>query len=103
VVKEGQGPLLPEGSRAVVHFVGRLESDGRVFDSTRDRNEPLQVVLGKGELIKGWELQLPKMKVGERGLLKCPPNLAYGKTGIGNGFIPPNSTLIFDIEILSYK
>lgn len=103
LVKAGEGPLLPEGSRVTVHYVGTFDNNQVVFESTRDRNEPLQVTIGKRELIKGWEIQLPKMKVGERGVLICPPDMAYGKNGVGNGFIPPNSTLVFDIEVLSYR
>jgi FKBP-type peptidyl-prolyl cis-trans isomerase len=100
-IKEGTGPSVNSGQRVSVHYVGTF-TDGRSFDSSRPRNEPLEFVLGAPGLIDGWGEGIPGMKVGEIRKLTIPPDLAYGPQG-RPGAIPPNSTLVFEIELLSIK
>lgn len=98
---EGTGPNPQKGQRAVVHYIGTLE-DGTKFDSSVDRNEPYEFPIGVGRVIKGWDEGVMGMKVGGRRKLIIPSNLGYGARGAG-GVIPPNATLIFDIELLGVK
>ncbi|WP_374045176.1 FKBP-type peptidyl-prolyl cis-trans isomerase [Geobacter sp. AOG1] len=94
----GTGISPDQGKTAKVHYTGWLK-DGTKFDSSLDRNEPFSFVVGKGEVIKGWDEGVKSMKVGGKRRLIVPSQLAYGKKGAG-GVIPPGATLIFEIELL---
>uniref|UniRef100_UPI00398F5DD1 peptidyl-prolyl cis-trans isomerase FKBP1A-like n=1 Tax=Pristiophorus japonicus TaxID=55135 RepID=UPI00398F5DD1 len=95
----GDGRTFPKtGQTCVVHYVGTL-MDGTKFDSSRDRNAPFKFIIGRKAVIKGWEEGLSRMSVGQRAILTCTPDFAYGVSG-HPGVIPPNSTLIFDVELL---
>ncbi len=88
------------GDVVFAHYVGMLE-DGTVFDSSRERGEPLGFPLGEGRVILGWDLGLVGMKVGEIRRLTIAPELAYGAKGTPDGSIPPNATLIFEVELIA--
>ncbi len=97
----GSGKTAAPGRRVSVHYEGFLE-DGTKFDSSVDRGRPFEIELGKNRVIKGWEEGLPGMRVGGRRRLTIPAALGYGARGAG-GKIPPNSTLIFEIELLEVQ
>ncbi len=101
IVKEGQGPMPKNGQTLVVHYIGTLP-DGTKFDSSRDRGQPFPFVLGAGKVIRGWDEAFAAMKVGTRAIITIPPALAYGPRGAGK-VIPPNATLIFDVELLEAR
>ena len=94
----GEGPAVQAGQTVRVHYTGWLP-DGTEFDSSRNRNEHLEVTVGVGNVIPGWDEGLQGMQVGGQRKLVIPPNLAYGDRGAG-GVIPPGATLVFDVELL---
>ena len=97
----GNGPEIKIHYKIKVNYRGFFE-DGTEFDSSYKRNKPLEFQIGLRQVIPGWEIGLMGMKVGGKRILKIPPSLAYGVKGVGD-LIPPNSTLIFEIEILNIK
>ncbi|MCG7973976.1 MAG: FKBP-type peptidyl-prolyl cis-trans isomerase [Candidatus Thiodiazotropha taylori] len=96
---EGDGQLAESGQRVSVHYTGWL-LEGDKFDSSVDRNQPFEFALGKGMVIRGWDEGVAGMKVGGKRRLTIPPQLGYGAQGAG-GVIPPNATLVFDVELLA--
>jgi FKBP-type peptidyl-prolyl cis-trans isomerase len=99
-VKIGTGDAVEKGNTVSVHYVGTLQ-DGYEFDNSNKRGEPFEFTVGEGRVIKGWEEGLIGMKVGGERILVIPPEMAYGKNGIGP--IPPDSTLVFSISLLEIK
>jgi FKBP-type peptidyl-prolyl cis-trans isomerase len=97
-VTVGKGPAAKAGDKVKVHYTGTL-TNGTEFDSSRKRNQPFEFVLGQGRVIKGWDQGVAGMKVGGKRKLTIPPSLGYGARGAG-GSIPPNSTLLFDVELV---
>ncbi|XP_031559951.1 12 kDa FK506-binding protein-like [Actinia tenebrosa] len=101
VLRPGDGTLPKKGQKVFVHYTGTL-TNGKKFDSSRDRNKEFCFVLGKGEVIRGWDEGVAQMSKGEQSKLTCPPDYAYGPKGYP-GVIPPNATLIFDVELLRFE
>lgn len=100
-IKVGTGPVAEKGQMVKVHYTGWLTT-GKKFDSSVDRGEPFTFNLGEGQVIKGWDEGVAGMKVGGKRQLRIPPDLGYGSQGAG-GVIPPNATLIFDVELLGVR
>jgi len=98
-LKPGGGAEAKSGNNVTVHYVGTL-IDGKKFDSSRDRGKGFSFALGKGKVIKGWDQGVAGMKIGEVRKLTIPPDLAYGARGFPP-VIPPDSTLVFEVELLS--
>lgn len=105
---KGKGPAAKRGNIVVVHYTGWLYdptapgSKGQKFDSSVDRGEPFSFMLGAGRVIRGWDEGLVGMTVGSKRTLVIPPDMAYGSRGAGN-VIPPNATLVFDVELLELR
>jgi FKBP-type peptidyl-prolyl cis-trans isomerase len=97
-LKVGTGPAAKEGDRVSVHYTGTL-TNGTKFDSSRDRGQPFSFMLGKGMVIRGWDVGVAGMQVGGRRELTIPAEEGYGSAGAG-GVIPPNATLVFDVEMV---
>jgi FKBP-type peptidyl-prolyl cis-trans isomerase FkpA len=98
-LKVGDGAEAKTGDTVSVHYTGWL-TDGTKFDSSRDSGTPFQFTLGQGRVIRGWDEGVAGMKVGGRRKLTIPPEMGYGAQGAGGGVIPPNATLVFDVELL---
>ena len=98
-LKVGTGATATNGKTVTVHYTGWLASNGKKFDSSVDRGQPFMFQIGAGHVIKGWEEGVAGMKVGGKRQLRIPPELGYGARGAG-GVIPPNATLLFDVELL---
>ncbi|HEX7540652.1 MAG TPA: FKBP-type peptidyl-prolyl cis-trans isomerase [Anaerolineales bacterium] len=98
----GTGAQAITDKTVKVHYTGKFP-DGKVFDSSISRGEPIEFVLGQGRAIKGWDEGIALMKVGGKAQLTIPPHLAYGERGAGGGVIPPNATLVFDVELVEVK
>lgn len=98
VLTEGTGPQPKAGQKVTVHYTGWL-TNGSKFDSSKDRGEPFTFVLGKGQVIKGWDQGVAAMKLGSTVKLTIPHELGYGAHGAG-GIIPPYATLVFEVELL---
>jgi FKBP-type peptidyl-prolyl cis-trans isomerase FkpA len=104
-VKVGTGAEATAGANVTVHYTGWLydaakaDKRGKKFDSSKDRGDPFQFGLGKGQVIKGWDEGVAGMKVGGTRILTIPPAMGYGARGAG-GVIPPNATLVFEVELL---
>jgi FKBP-type peptidyl-prolyl cis-trans isomerase FkpA len=100
-LKEGTGAVAKAGERVTVHYVGTLD-DGRKFDSSRDKDAPATFMIGTGSVIKGWDEAVPGMRIGEIRKLTIPPTAGYGAQGRPPA-IPPNATLVFEIELLNVQ
>jgi len=100
-IEAGSGTQAEAGKEVSVHYTGKFQDD-RVFDSSLARGVPISFQLGVGRVIKGWDEGIAMMKVGGKAQLIIPPELAYGKNGAGE-VIPPNTTLVFDVELVEVK
>ena len=101
IIQKGDGAKAEKGKNIAVHYKGQL-ADGMVFDSSYQRKQPIEFTVGIGQVIRGWDEGLQLLQVGDKARLVIPSDLAYGSQGAG-GVIPPNATLIFDVELMSVK
>ena len=101
VLQAGEGAAATTGTTAVVHYTGWL-TDGSKFDSSLDRGQPFEFLVGERQVIQGWDEGVAGMKIGGKRKLTIPPELAYGERGVG-GVIPPGATLVFELELLDVK
>ncbi len=99
-ISVGQGPIAEKGDRLTVHYVGTLPN-GQVFDSSRDRNTPITFILGVGQVIRGWDEGVLGMREGGKRILTIAPDYGYGAQNAGP--LPPNSTLVFEVELLNVE
>ena len=99
ITQQGSGAVVKKGDKIKAHYTGKL-SDGQIFDSSVARGQPLEFTVGVGQVIKGWDEGFVGLAVGTKGVITCPPDYAYGAAGAG-GVIPPNATLIFEIEVVA--
>lgn len=105
-IRQGTGAQPLRGQTVVVHYTGWLFENGqrgRKFDSSKDRNEPFEFPVGMGRVVKGWDEGVGSMKVGGSRTLIVPPELGYGARGAGGGAVPPNATMLFEVELLGIK
>jgi len=105
-IQVGTGSSPKPGQICVVHYTGWLYQNGvkgKKFDSSVDRGKPFEFTIGQGQVISGWDQGVATMKAGGKRTLIIPPELAYGARGAGGGLIPPNATLMFDVELLQVK
>ncbi len=102
VLASGDGESPSDGDMAVVHYTGWL-TDGTKFDSSMNRGRPFEFAVGQGDVIPGWDEGVALMQVGDKWKFTIPPELAYGERSVGNGLIPSNSTLVFEVELLEVK
>lgn len=102
ITHRGTGRQPKMGETVVVHYTGTL-TNGVKFDSSRDRGEPFAFKLGAGQVIKGWDEGIAALRVGDQAVLLIPPQLGYGAKGVGDGLIPPDSTLIFIVELVDIR
>jgi peptidylprolyl isomerase len=102
VFEEGDGPTPEEGEVVTVHYTGYL-TDGTEFDSSVGTDQPFAFAIGKGSVIPGWDEGIGLLKTGDKGRIILPPELGYGPAGAGGGIIPPNATLIFDVELIDIQ
>jgi FKBP-type peptidyl-prolyl cis-trans isomerase FkpA len=102
VIKEGIGTDVNAGDQVQVHYTGWLKDNGNFFDSSRKRGAPFVFPLGAGRVIRGWDLGVDMMKVGGHWIFILPPEIGYGARGAG-GAIPPNATLVFDVEVIGVQ
>ncbi|MFV9473628.1 FKBP-type peptidyl-prolyl cis-trans isomerase [Advenella sp. RU8] len=98
-IEAGTGEEAKSGQHVTVHYTGWLLDNGKKFDSSKDRNQPFSFPLGAGHVIKGWDQGVAGMKIGGKRKLTIPASLGYGSRGAG-GVIPPNATLVFEVELL---
>lgn len=102
IEREGEGPKVPNGMIVSVHYRGKLASNHKEFDNSYSRGAPIEFTVGVGEVIPGWDQAILTMSKGEKAVVTIPPHLAYGSSGAGSS-IPPNSTLVFEMEIIDFK
>lgn len=100
-LNEGTGPTCPVGSNVSVHYVGKL-TNGEIFDSSIAKNRVFKFKVGVGNVIRGWDEGIVQLQKGQKAVLTCPPSYAYGADGVP-GRIPPNSTLIFEVELIDFE
>ena len=100
-LNEGTGPVVPKGAHVTVHYHGTLEN-GTVFDSSVQKGRPFKFQVGVGQVIRGWDEGICQLQKGQKAVLTCPPDYAYGAQGAG-GVIPPNATLKFEVELLDFS
>lgn len=100
IIQNGSGARVPIGANAIVHYTGRF-LNGQVFDSSVTRGQPFEFRVGAGQVIRGWDQGVATMAQGEKALFTIPPELGYGASGIGP--IPPNATLVFEVELLGWN